>query len=68
MKALLSNFAKTAARHDPEHKAYYQRNLNEGKAKISVLNAIRAKLINRVFAVVNRETEHMEIRKYDLAA
>ena len=59
MKALLSNCASAAVQHDPELKAYYQRKVKQGKAKISALNAVRAKLINRVFATVNRGTAYV---------
>lgn len=68
MKALLNNCANTAVRHDAELKNYYQRKVKQGKAKMSVLNAVRAKLINRVFATVNRGTEYVIIPHYDKAA
>ena len=68
MKALLNNCANAAVQHDPELKAYYQRKVKEGKAKMSVLNAVRAKLINRVFATVNRGTEYVVIKQYKQAA
>ncbi|MEO0332696.1 MAG: IS110 family transposase [Bacteroidota bacterium] len=68
MKALLSNCASAAVQHDPELKAYYQRKLNEGKAKLAALNAVKAKLINRIFATVNRGTEYVVLRQYGQAA
>ena len=68
MKALLSNCASAAVQHDPELKAYYQRKVNQGKAKMSALNAVRAKLINRVFATVNRGTEYVVIKQYKQVA
>ncbi|MCF6352000.1 MAG: IS110 family transposase, partial [Cyclobacteriaceae bacterium] len=40
-------------------KAYYERKVSEGKNKMSVINAIRNKLIHRVFTCVN------ENRKYE---
>lgn len=33
-----------------------------------VINAIRAKLINRVFATINRGTEYVVLRQYEQAA
>jgi transposase len=63
MKALLSNCASAAIQHDPDLKAYYQRKTQEGKEKMSALNAVKAKLINRVFATVNRGTEYKAIRE-----
>jgi transposase len=68
MKALLSNCATAAIQHDPELKAYYQRKLKEGKAKLAVLNAVKAKLINRVFATVNRGTAYVVMKQYGQAA
>jgi len=63
MKALLSNCASAAVQHDPDLKAYYQPKTQEGKAKMSALNAVKAKLINRVFATLNRGTEYKAIRE-----
>lgn len=68
MKALLSNCASVAVQHDPQLKMYYQRKVKQGKAKLSALNAVRAKLINRVFATVNRGTEYVVIPQYGKAA
>ncbi len=39
---------------DPGIKAYYERKVNEGKNKMSVLNAVKNKLLARVLAVVKR--------------
>lgn len=33
---------------------YYRRKVKEGKNKMSVLNAVRNKLIHRIYAVVER--------------
>ena len=68
MKALLSNCASAAIQHDPELKLYYHRKLKEGKAKMSIQNAIKAKLINRVFATVARKTKYVPIMQYRRAA
>lgn len=68
MKALLSNCASAAIQHDPELKLYYQRKVKDGKAKMSVLNAVKDKLINRVFATMSRGTAYVAIMKYNQAA
>ncbi|MBU1819979.1 MAG: IS110 family transposase [Bacteroidetes bacterium] len=65
MKALLSNCAASAVQHDPQLRAYYQKKRREGKERLVVLNAVKAKLINRVFATVNRGTAYVVIRHYD---
>jgi len=55
MKSLLHLCAIRALRCDAELKAYYIRKTEtEGKAKLAVVNAIRCKLILRVFACVNQ--------------
>jgi transposase len=68
MKALLSNCASAAVQHDPQLKGYYQRKVAEGKAKMTVLNAVKAKLIDRVFATINRGTAYVPIVQYSRAA
>ena len=60
MKSLLDLAAKTAKRFDPELKAYYERKTAEGKHRKSVRNAIRCKLIYRMFAVVKRGTSFVQ--------
>lgn len=64
MKALLGNCASAAVQHDPQLKAYYHRKRGEGKKRLLVLNAVKAKLINRVFSTVNRGTEYVAIKHY----
>lgn len=56
LKALLTNSAFVALKYDPEIKAYYNRKTAEGKAPMSVINAIRCKQIYRMFSVVKRGT------------
>lgn len=41
-----------------ELRQYYDRKVAEGKNKMSVINAIRAKLIARIFAVINQDREY----------
>lgn len=55
LKASLFKAANTAIVHDEQLKAYYKRKTNEGKHKMSVINAVACKLVYRVFAVVNRD-------------
>lgn len=55
VKALLHICAVGALRCDPELKAYYQRKVDEGKPKMSVVNAIRFKLICRIFTCVSQD-------------
>jgi transposase len=60
LKRLLHLCAMCAIRHDKELRSYYQRKVLEGKNKMSVVNAVRNKLIQRVFAVVRDERKWVE--------
>lgn len=61
IKSLLTMAAISAVQHDPELKAKYEQKVKEGKAKMCALNIIRAKLIERVFAVIKKQKAY-EIR------
>ena len=64
MKALLSNAACSAILYNTEMKTYYKRKTEEGKHKMSTQNAIRNKLLARIFAVVNRGTPYVDTLKF----
>lgn len=55
IKTLLHLGARSAVQHSPEIKLYYQRKVSEGKAKLSVLNAVCNKLISRVFVCIKQQ-------------
>jgi transposase len=61
IKSLLTMAAISAIQHDPELKIKYQQKVQVGKNKMSVINMIRAKLLQRVFAVVKNQKPY-EIR------
>ena len=61
IKTLLSNGANSAYKCDPEIQAYYRRKINEGKPHSLVINSIKCKLVNRIFAVVKRGTPYVNI-------
>lgn len=58
LKSLLTMAAISAVRFDPQLKAKYEQKIQEGKAKMSALNIIRAKLIERIFAVIRKQTKY----------
>ncbi len=58
LKSLLTMAALSAIKHDPDMKLKYEQKIKEGKAKMSAINTIRAKLIERVFAVVKRKSAY----------
>ncbi len=64
MKMLLHMAAMNAITFNEELKVYYQRKVAEGKNPMSVLNAVRFKLICRIFSVIKRNEEYQkEYRK-----
>lgn len=60
LKNLFHLAAMSAIRVKGELRNYYQRKVKEGKNKMLVLNAVRNKLIHRVYAVVGRGQKHDE--------
>ena len=46
-------------RHIVSHERYYYRKMAEGKKTFSVINAMRNKIILRVFAVVRNKKEYV---------
>lgn len=64
LKSLIGNGISSAIQHDPELNRYYHRKLQEGKHKMVVMNAIKNKLISRMFAVVKRRTPFVPLFQY----
>jgi len=65
LKKLLHLCALSAIKNDIEIQTYFERKVKEGKNKMSVINAVRNKLVHRVFAVVrdDRCYEENYVRK-----
>ncbi len=63
LKKMLHMSALSAIQYYPEFKQYYNRKKEEGKHSMSVLNAIRNKIVLRVVAVVNNQKPYVEINK-----
>ena len=55
MKRLLHMAAMRAIQLENDLKKYYIRKVNQGKNKMLVLNAIRNKIIHRIFAMIKSE-------------
>jgi transposase len=66
IKSLLHMAALSAIQMQGDLQEYYKRKVSEGKNKMSVLNAIRNKLILRVFACINQNREYKKIYYYKL--
>lgn len=60
LKAILFQAASSAIQHDPQLKAYFARKVEEGKMKLSVLNAVANKLVLRIFAVALRDEPYVK--------
>lgn len=68
MKSLLNMAALSAKKSDTELKEYYAKKVKEGKNKMSVLNAIRCKIISRAFAVIARNNPFVDLNKFKAVA
>lgn len=55
LKKTLHMCAVSSIMHNPEMKTYFQRKVDEGKNKMLVLNAVRNKILHRVFACVKNK-------------
>ncbi len=51
--------AISAIQHDVDLKERYQQKIKEGKPKMCVINIIRAKLIERIFTVIKRQSPYI---------
>lgn len=60
LKCNLHMASLTAVKLDTELKHYYERKVAEGKNKMSVLNAVKNKLLARIVAVVNKQQEYVK--------
>jgi len=60
LKRLLHMCALTSIKNHKEFKDYYERKKQEGKHAMSILNAIKNKIVLRVFAVVKNERPYVD--------
>jgi transposase len=67
MKSLLHLAAMAAINSKGELRNYYLRKVEEGKNKMAVLNAVRNKIIHRLFAVVRQGQEYNKFNIPSLA-
>lgn len=59
LKSLLHMCAITSIKYYPEFKTYFERKKSEGKNGMSVLNAIKNKIVLRIVAVVNNQKPYV---------
>lgn len=60
LKRILYLVSMNSVRYNDEFKTYFKRKVDEGKPKMSVLNAIQNKLLHQIVAVVKRGTPYVE--------
>jgi transposase len=65
-KSLLHMSALVAARFSEDLRTYYERKVAEGKNKMNVLNAVKNKLIHRIFACVAQNRLYQKNYQYCL--
>jgi transposase len=68
LKSMLTMCAVGLLKTDNELKQYYERRKAEGKNSMNVINVLRNKLVNRVFAVIKRGTPYIPATQYYQAA
>jgi len=61
MKKVLHMAALSALNYNSDMKEYYQRKVEDGKNKMCVINAIRNKLIHRIFTCVHEKRKYENI-------
>lgn len=64
LKKLFHMCARSAIRHNPEMRQYYNQRIAKGKHGMSTINIVRNKLMSRMFAVVERRSPYVDIFKY----
>lgn len=64
LKSLLNMAALAAKKHDKQFKDYYERKTKEGKNGMLVMNALRCKILSRVFATIKRDTPYVDFLKF----
>lgn len=60
LKSLFHMAALSAIKMEGEFKRYFERKVAEGKNKMTVINAVRAKIINRIFALIRDDRKYQK--------
>lgn len=64
IKALLTNGAYSAVRSYKEFKEYFDKHIGKGKNEFCVINNVKNKMIHRVFAVIRRQQEYVNVHAF----
>lgn len=63
LKTMLSMRAMAAVKHYPEFRDYFERKKKEGKNGMSIINAIKNKLVLRVASACSKQTPYVDNHK-----
>jgi len=66
LKTLFHMAALSAIKMKGEFKDYFDRKVAEGKNKMTVINAVRAKIINRIFALIRENRTYIKNNEFNL--
>ena len=64
LKSILSQAVLAAIQYDPQIKTYFHRKKSQGKAYGVIANAIKNKLVHRVFCVIARQSAYVKLNSY----
>lgn len=64
IKSLLSQCSVSAIRFDPQIGAYFSKKTMENKKYGVIMNAVKNKLLHRIFAVVKRKSPYVKLQAY----
>lgn len=68
LKSDLTEAARSAVVHDSQIRTYFERKKVEGKSYGCIMNAVKFKLICRMFAVIERQTPYVNFETYRSAS
>lgn len=66
LKTLFHMAALSAIKMQGEFRDYFERKLAEGKSKMTIINSVRAKIINRIFALIRDNRKYEKSYQFDL--
>lgn len=66
LKTLFHMAALSAIKMQGEFRDYFERKLTEGKNKMTIINSVRAKIINRIFALIRDNRKYEKNYQFDL--
>jgi len=62
LKTLMTTASIVAIQYDPQIKAYFKKQMERGKSQGWIYNAVKNKIVHRVFAVIRRGTPYVKFQ------